>query len=98
MLKKKYWGFKDGTWKTVWVSWEDVTMPKYIGGWGFCNTELFSLAMLAKHGWKILQEPMSLGAKVLKVFCYPFADILDLELGNHPRQACCAIHAGMSVL
>lgn len=56
-------------------------MPKYRGGWGFRDTELFNLAMLAKHGWKILQS-----AKILKVFYYPFVDLLDLELGNHPPQ------------
>jgi hypothetical protein len=32
--------------KTAWVSWEEMTKPKFIGGLGF--RELFNLALLAR--------------------------------------------------
>lgn len=73
-------------------------MPKYMGGLGFRDTELFNLAMLAKQGWRIFQEPDALSARILKVVYFPTVDVLQSELGSHPSQVWRAVHAGLSVL
>lgn len=91
-------GCKDGKRKTVWISWEDLTMPKYMGGLGFRDAELFNLAMLAKHGWRILQEPSSLSARILKAKYFPSSNLQDVELGSQPQQVWRAVHAGLDVL
>lgn len=98
MIRRFYWGSRDGKRRTAWVSWDELTMPKYMGGLGFRDTELFNLAMLAKQGWRVLREPDSLCAKILKAVYFPSVDILDAELGSHPSQVWRAVHAGLSML
>jgi hypothetical protein len=48
MLRSFWWGCKDGKQKTCWVSWETMCSPKFAGGMGFRDVELFNIAMLAR--------------------------------------------------
>ena len=71
---------------------------KVSGGLGFRDTEIFNLAMLAKQGWRLLQEPDALSARILRAVYYPDGDVLTAELGSHTSQVWRAISAGLSVL
>ena len=70
--------------KTCWVAWDDMTKPKFCGGLGFRDIELFNLAMLARQAWRILQSPDSLSARVLRAVYYPHGDFLGAGLGVRP--------------
>lgn len=98
MLRKFFWGSRNGERKVAWVSWETLTMPKYLGGLGFRDTQVFNLAMLAKQSWRLLQDPESLSARILKAVYYPQSDLLETELGSHPSQVWRAIFEGTNVL
>jgi hypothetical protein len=98
MIGRFWWGSKDGKRKMSWVSWEEMTKPKYMGGLGFRDIELFNLALLARQGWRILTNPDTLSAKILKAVYYPTSDFLTAELGSHPSQVWRAIMEGRETL
>jgi hypothetical protein len=53
--------------------------PKDEGGMGFRDFYAFNLAMLAKHGWRIIQNPNSFCAQILKAKYFPDGDILHVK-------------------
>ena len=75
-----------------------MTQPKVVGGLGFKDFELFNLAMLARQAWRLLQNPDTLCARILKSIYYPSSDILDAELGGRPSQVWRAILEGRDIL
>jgi hypothetical protein len=94
-----FWsGSKGGKRHTCWVAWDDMTMPKHMGGLGFRDIELFNLALLAKQAWRLVQEPTSLSARILKAVYFPNGGFLDAELGASPSKIWQSILDGRSVL
>jgi hypothetical protein len=98
LLRNFWWGCRDGKRKTYWVSWEDMTMPKYAGGMGFRDIEIFNLALLAREAWRILQNPEALSARILKAIYYTNEDFLEAQRGSHPSQIWRAIIDGRDTL
>ena len=61
-----WWGGSAGSKHIHWQSWERLTYPKALGGMGFRDLRNFNLAMLGKQGWRLMDKPDSLCARVLK--------------------------------
>jgi hypothetical protein len=98
VIRSFWWGSKDGKRKVAWVSWDVLIMPKYMGGLGFKDMELFNLALLAKQAWRILQAPQTLSARILKAVYFPHYDIMTAGLGTRPSQVWRAILEGRDAL
>jgi hypothetical protein len=98
MLRRFWWGCREGERKPSWVSWREMCKPKHMGGLGFRDIELFNLALVARQGWRMLQNPNSLSSRVLKAKYFPNLDLLQAELGSSLSQVWRAIHAGLGVL
>lgn len=71
---------------------------KSMGGPGFKDFELFNLAMLARQAWRLLQNPESLSARLLKIIYYPNSSIVQANLGGHPSLIWRAIIEGRDTL
>jgi hypothetical protein len=73
-----------------------LTRPKFCGGLGFRDIELFNLALLARQAWRILQVqvPDSLSARALSAVYYPHGDFL----GARPSRIWRAIMEGKEVV
>ena len=98
VLRRFWWGSKDGQRKTCWVAWDDMTKPKFLGGMGFRDIQLFNLVLLARQAWRVLQEPESLSARILKSVYYPNGEFLEATLGARPSKIWRAIIDGKEVL
>ena len=98
LLRNFWWGCKDGKRKTCWVAWEDMMKPKYMGGLGFRDFELFNLSLLARQAWRILQEPDTLSARILKAVYFPNSGFLEADVGTSPSRIWRAIVDGKGVL
>jgi hypothetical protein len=97
-LRNFWWKSKEGKRKTCWVAWDDMIVPKFLGGMGFRDIELFNPALLAKQVWRILQEPASLRARILKAVYFPLGDFWGANLGSAPSKIWRSVLHGREVL
>ncbi|KAA3467407.1 reverse transcriptase [Gossypium australe] len=67
-----------------WCRWRDLCIPKAKGGLGFKDLEFFNLALLVKHGWKILTQPYCLFARVMKSKYFSRGDFMNAKLESYP--------------
>lgn len=62
-----------------------ATLPKEIwGGLGFIYLSLFNEALLVKNGWKMLYNPSSLSALILKSKYIPNSTFVQAKKGSKP--------------
>lgn len=74
-----WWGQKGGERKIYWISRHALGMPKQEGGMGFRDLKTFNLSLLAKQGWRLLLDPDSLWARVMKGRYFPNCSLLDAK-------------------
>jgi hypothetical protein len=60
--------------------WWKICVPKNKGGMGFRDLHCFNLALLSRQCWRLLCEPESLCAQVLRAKYYPFGDLLKAKM------------------
>ena len=98
MMRSFWWGQKHQEPKMAWVGWKTMCKPKSQGGMGFRNLQAFNLALLAKQAWRILSNPITLVARILKEKYFPFCDILHTDLGSNPSFTQRSIFNSLEVL
>lgn len=87
MMSRFWWGHKENENRMAWMSWEKLGRSKDRGGMGFRDLECFNLALLAKQGWRLIQNPDTLVARIFKEKYYPDADFISSNLGSRPSYA-----------
>jgi hypothetical protein len=65
---------------------------------GFRDLEIFNLALLAKQGWRIIQQSESLVAQVLRDKYFPNSTLLQASLGRNPSYAWRSIFKAKAII
>lgn len=79
-----WWGENEGMKKLHWKTWKFLSQPKCRGGMGFRRLESFNKALLAKQIWRLIVNPSSLVARVLKARYFKHQDVMRANLGSNP--------------
>ena len=98
MIARFLWNNQDKENSMHWIGWEKLVGPKALGGLGFRDLYSFSMAMLAKHGWRLLQNPESLCARVLKAKYFPDTGLLEAKAKEGCSYTWRSILQGVEVL
>ena len=98
LLRDFWWGDEEGHRKVHWMSWEQMVKPKRGGGIGFRDMMSFNQALLARQGWRLLQYPDSLCARVLKSKYYPNGELLDTVFATDASPVWRGIEFGLELL
>ena len=71
-----WWGDTEDKKRMHWMAWWRMCVLKKDGGMGFRDLHSFNLAMLAKQCWRLITNPNSLCAQVLRAKYYPHGNLL----------------------
>jgi hypothetical protein len=82
LMQSFWWRHMSKTSKIHWMSWERMSRSKSAGGLGFRDLVIFNRALLAKQGWRIMQDPNSLTVRILKAKYFPNSYFLEVPIGS----------------
>ena len=98
VIAQFWWGDDEEHRKMHWMAWWKLCISKSEGGMGFRNLYSFNLAMLAKQCWRLVTDPDSLVARVLKAKYYPNGSLKDTVFAGNASSTWHAIHHGLDLL
>ena len=98
MCARFWWGQEGEKRKIHWKSWDKLTEAKKMGGLGFRDLTSFNLAMLAKQGWRLIQQQDSLMAKCFKARYFPRSHLLDASASPNCSYVWKSIMAAIPIL
>lgn len=93
-----WWGEKENGNKIHWIKWKELNKPKEVGGLGFKDLQAFNVALLAKQFWRMVKDPNSLWAQVLKASYFPKSSAWEAKRGSSPSWIWASLLEGGQLL
>ncbi|ONI21342.1 hypothetical protein PRUPE_2G060500 [Prunus persica] len=97
-LARFWWGHDGNQGKIHWHSWKKLCRPKAEGGMGFRDLQAFNWSLLAKQCWRILRNPTTLWARILKARYFPECSFLDAKKGGRASWAWSSLLVGRDII
>jgi ribonuclease HI len=98
MMQHFWWSHMSKNSTIHWMSWSKMGRPKSMGGLGFRDLVMFNKAILAKQGWRLMQDPNSMAATIIKAKYFPHSSFLESTLGAKPSYAWRSIYYARDLL
>ncbi|KAG6625150.1 hypothetical protein CIPAW_16G076300 [Carya illinoinensis] len=98
MVRSFWWNHKPQEHKVHWIHWNQLRKAKSQGGLGLRDFSNFNLALLAKQGWRVVNNPDSLAARVLKEKYFSNSSFLSTKLGQNSSYLWQSFLAARSLL
>lgn len=98
MMHTFWWGHMSKESKIHWMSWDKMGKSKSVGVLGFKDLIMFNKALLAKQGWRFIQNPSSLTTQIFKAKYFPNSSFVESSLGNRPSFVWRSIFASIELL
>jgi hypothetical protein len=80
------------------MGWEKLIQKKHHGGIGFRDLALFNQALLARQAWRLIHQPDSLCARLLKAKYYPNDVLTDTTFIKNSSPTWQGITHGLELL
>lgn len=93
-----WWGQGSDNKGIRWKSWDKLCTIKEAGGLGFKSFRNFNIAMLAKQGWRLLNNNNPLVTSCMKAKDFPKGDFLSAKLGANPSYMWRSILASQDIV
>jgi hypothetical protein len=84
LMQQFWWSHMSKNSKIHWMSWSNMGYSKLKGGLGFWDLVMFNKALLAKQGWRLMQDPNSVAAEILQAKYFPHSTFLEAQLRAKP--------------
>lgn len=98
MISRFQYGQKEEEREIHQVNWYWLCIPKREGGLGCRDFHYFNQAILAKQGWRLLNDEASLFRKVLKAKYFPNDTFLQSKIGHNPSFTWRSIQQAKQIL
>lgn len=98
-LLMNYWWSRDSEKRGIpWISWKRLQYSKRDGGLGFKDLEKFNDALLAKQAWRIINNPDSLFARIMKARYFKDCFVLDAKERPYQSYGWSSLLVGIALL
>lgn len=91
-------GEKDCGSKSHQCKWDSMASEKFQGGMGYRNFASFNKALLGKQFWRMLKNPKSLWAQVLKASYFPTSNPMEAKRGASPSWVWSSLLEGRDLI
>lgn len=97
-IRRFWWSGDPKESKIHWIKGEELCKPKWEGGMGFRDLRDFNLALLAKQGSRMINNPGAYWVRMLKGIYFPKTDFLNASRGARPSWIWSSLCQGRELL
>lgn len=84
--------------KIAWLAWDNLILPKSMGGMDFRDMRAFNQALLTKQAWRLIENPESLVARLPQAKYYPSGNLVGTVFTSNASAVWHGIEHGLELV